>query len=71
MKGSRYQKWGDWEGSGEEKGREWVKGYILEVWKRFKFYGYGGIGGYSEVKNECGKICEYMRVKLMGELGIR
>ncbi|MFT9123920.1 MAG: hypothetical protein ABF445_09355 [Leuconostoc mesenteroides] len=68
---STYYNWRHWQLSRQEKFRECLKPYILEVWKTFKFYGYRRIAAYSQLTNDCPKISEYMTLKLMRELRIR
>ncbi|WP_273715890.1 integrase core domain-containing protein [Leuconostoc mesenteroides] len=71
IKSSTYYNWRHWQPSRQEKRRESLKPYILDVWKTFKFYGYRRIAAYSHLNNDCPKISEYMTLKLMRELGIR
>ncbi|MDM7540032.1 integrase core domain-containing protein [Leuconostoc mesenteroides] len=71
IKSSTYYNWRHWQPSRQEKRRESLKPYILDVWKTFKFYGYCRIAAYSHLNNDCPKISEYMTLKLMRELGIR
>ncbi|AYA81781.1 hypothetical protein DWG19_15465 (plasmid) [Lactiplantibacillus plantarum] len=71
IKSSTYYNWRHWQPSQQEKRRESLKPYILDVWKTFKFYGYRRIAAYSQLNNDCPKISEYMTLKLMRELGIR
>jgi hypothetical protein len=68
---STYYNWHHWQFSRQEKRRECLKPYILDVWKTFKFYGYRRIATYSQLTNDCPKISEYMTLKLMRELRIR
>ncbi|MBZ1511427.1 hypothetical protein J6K93_09910 [Leuconostoc mesenteroides] len=37
-----------WQPSRQEKRRESLKPYILDVWRTFKFYGYRRIVAYSQ-----------------------
>ena len=69
IKSSTYYNWRHWQPSRQEKRRESLKPYILDVWKTFKFYGYRRIAAYSQLNNDCPKISEYMTLKLMRELG--
>ena len=71
IKSSTYYNWRHWQPSRQEKRRESLKPYILDVWKTFKFYGYRRIAAYSQLNNDCPKISEYMTLKLMRELGIK
>ena len=71
IKPSTYYNWRHWQPSRQEKRRESLKPYILDVWKTFKFYGYRRIAAYSQLTNDCPKISEYMTLKLMRELRIR
>ena len=71
IKSSTYYNWRHWQPSRQEKRRESLKPYILDVWKTFKFYGYRRIAAYSQLNSDCPKISEYMTLKLMRELGIR
>ena len=71
IKSSTYYNWHHWQPSRQEKRRESLKPYILDVWKTFKFYGYRRIAAYSHLNNDCPKISEYMTLKLMRKLGIR
>lgn len=61
IKPSTYYNWRHWQPSRQEKRRESLKPYILDVWKTFKFYGYRRIAAYSQLSNDCPKISEYMR----------
>ena len=67
IKSSTYYNWRHWQPSRQEKRRESLKPYILDVWKTFKFYGYRRIAAYSHLNNDCPKISEYMTLKLMRE----
>ena len=60
IKSSTYYNWRHWQPSRQEKRRESLKPYILDVWKTFKFYGYRRIAAYSHLNNDCPKISEYM-----------
>ena len=71
IKSSTYYNWRHWQPSRQEKRRESLKPYILDVWKTFKFYGYRRIATYSQLTNDCPKISAYMTLKLMRELRIR
>nr|WP_279594743.1 IS3 family transposase [Leuconostoc citreum] len=70
IKSSTYYNWGHWQPSRQEKRRESLKPYILNVWRTFKFYGYRRIAAYSQQTNGP-KVSEYMTLKLMRELGIK
>ena len=67
---STYYNWHHWQFSRQEKRRECLKPYILDVWKTFKFYGYRRIAAYSQ-QTDGPKVSEYITLKLMRELGIR
>ena len=71
IKSSTCYNWRHWQPIRQEKRRESLKPYILDVWKTFKFYGYRRIAAYSHLNNDCPKISEYMTLKLMRKLGIR
>jgi hypothetical protein len=51
IKPSTYYNWRHWQPSRQEKRRESLKPYILDVWKTFKFYGYRRIAAYSQLDN--------------------
>ncbi|WP_224148509.1 IS3 family transposase [Leuconostoc gasicomitatum] len=68
IKPSTYYNWRHWQPSRQEKRRESLKPYILDVWKTFKFYGYRRIAAYSQ-QTDGPKVSEYMTLKLMRELG--
>ncbi|WP_373456754.1 IS3 family transposase, partial [Leuconostoc mesenteroides] len=68
IKPSAYYNWRHWQPSRQEKRRESLKPYILDVWKTFKFYGYRRIAAYSQ-QTDGPKVSEYMTLKLMRELG--
>ncbi|WP_273729980.1 IS3 family transposase [Leuconostoc mesenteroides] len=68
IKPSTYYDWRHWQPSQQEKRRESLKPYILDVWKTFKFYGYRRIAAYSQ-QTDGPKVSEYMTLKLMRELG--
>ena len=70
IKPSTYYNWRHWQPSRQEKRRESLKPYILDVWKTFKFYGYRRIAAYSQ-QTDGPKVSEYMTLKLMRELGIK
>ena len=70
IKSSTYYNWRHWQPSRQEKCRESLKPYILDVWKTFKFYGYRRIAAYSQ-QTDGPKVSEYMTLKLMRELGIK
>ena len=70
IKSSTYYNWRHWQPSRQEKRRESLKPYILDVWKTFKFYGYRRIAAYSQ-QTDRPKVSEYMTLKLMRELGIK
>ena len=70
IKPSTYYNWRHWQPSRQEKRRECLKPYILDVWKTFKFYGYRRISAYSQ-QTDGPKVSEYMTLKLMRELRIR
>ncbi|TOZ00435.1 IS3 family transposase, partial [Leuconostoc pseudomesenteroides] len=70
IKPSTYYNWRHCQPSQQEKRRESLKPYILDVWKTFKFYGYRRIVAYSQ-QTDGPKVSEYMTLKLMRELGIR
>ncbi|WEY49452.1 IS3 family transposase (plasmid) [Weissella confusa] len=70
VKPSTYYNWRHWQPSRQEKRRESLKPYILDVWKTFKFYGYRRIAAYSQ-QTDGPKVSEYMTLKLMRELGIK
>ena len=70
IKSSTYYNWRHWQPSRQEKRRESLKPYILDVWKTFKFYGYRRIAAYSQ-QTDGPKVSEYMTLKLMRELGIK
>ncbi|WP_273713274.1 hypothetical protein [Leuconostoc mesenteroides] len=44
---STYYNWRHWQPSRQEKRRESLKPYILDVWKTFKFYGYRLLKAYQ------------------------
>ncbi|WP_143470314.1 IS3 family transposase, partial [Leuconostoc pseudomesenteroides] len=66
IKPSTYYNWRHWQPSRQEKRRESLKPYILDVWKTFKFYGYRRIAAYSQ-QTDGPKVSEYMTLKLMRE----
>ena len=70
IKSSTYYNCRHWQPSRQEKRRESLKPYILDVWKTFKFYGYRRIAAYSQ-QTDRPKVSEYMTLKLMRELGIK
>ena len=70
IKPSNYYNWRHWQPSRQEKRRESLKPYILDVWKTFKFYGYRCIAAYSQ-QTDGPKVSGYMTLKLMRELGIK
>ena len=70
IKPSTYYNWRHWQPSRQEKRRETLKPYILDVWKTFKFYGYCRIAAYRQ-QTDRPKVSEYMTLKLMRELGIK
>lgn len=70
IKPSTYYNWRHWQPSRQEKRRESLKPYILDVWKTLKFYGYRRIAAYSQ-QNDGPKVSEYMTLKFMRELGIK
>ena len=66
IKPSTYYNWRHWQPSRQEKRRESLKPYILDVWKTFKFYGYRRIAAYSQ-QTDGPKVSENMTLKLMRE----
>ncbi|MBE4728676.1 MULTISPECIES: IS3 family transposase [Leuconostoc] len=70
IKPSTYYNWRHWQPRRQEKRRESLNPYILDVWKTFKFYGYRRIAAYSQ-QTDGPKVFEYTILKLMRELGIK